>query len=111
MQNWRQHTRKPNPRTRDTINDNKHGIFQPDRRFTALQLGSSGSDNRQGCRSSSLQTRREDGLGVITHAENAKGLSETEEFSYENGPSELVDQESEKNRMPLSPQSGALPKR
>lgn len=75
------------------------------------QLGSSGSDTRQGCRFDSLQTKREDGVGIITCAENAKGLSVTEEFSYENRPSELGDQESEKNRTPLSPHSGTLPKR
>lgn len=109
MQNWHQHTRKPNPKTRNTTNDNKHSSCQTDRRCTALQLGSSGSDNRHGCRSDSLQVRREDGAGIITHAENAKGLSERGKFRYENRPSELVDHKSEKNRMLLCPHSGSLP--
>lgn len=36
---------------------------------------------------------REDGIAITTHAENAKGLAETVEFTYENTPSELVDQD------------------
>lgn len=48
MQNKHQHARKPNPRTRDTTTENEHRSFQTDMRFTALQLGSSSSEHRQG---------------------------------------------------------------
>lgn len=93
MQNWHHIPENQTPEPEILLMSMYTEVSRP---IGDSQLCSCEAAAQAGLRFDSLQTRGEDGVGIITHGENVKGVSETEEFRYENRPSELVDQESKK---------------